>query len=74
MRQRTTASMCRGGASPERVGWKRDRIDGQKIYQTIFMSFLLGNEYRPEESGVDMSSPVNPVAPPLSMCKIKKYM
>ena len=38
------------------------------------MSFLLGNEYRPEESGVDMSSPVNPVAPPLSMCNIKKYM
>ena len=32
-------SMVRGGASPEKVGWKRDRIDGQKVYLTIFMSF-----------------------------------
>ena len=29
------------------------------------MSFLLGNGYRLEESGVDMSTPVHPVAPPL---------
>ena len=55
----------RGGASPEKVGWKRDRIDGQKVYLTIFMSFLLKNEYRLEESGVDMSTPVHPLAPPL---------
>ena len=34
----------RGGASPEKMGWKRDRIDGQKVYLTIFMSFLLRNE------------------------------
>ena len=33
----------------------------------IFISFLLWNKYRPEESGVDMdmSTPVHPVAPPL---------
>ena len=55
----------RCGASPEKVGWKRDRIDGQKVYLTIFTSFLLRNEYRPQESGVDMSTPVHPVAPPL---------
>ena len=55
----------RGGASPEKVGWKRDRIDGQKVYLTIFMSFFLRNEYLLEESGVDMSTPVHPVAPPL---------
>ena len=47
------------------MGWKSDKIDGQKVYLTIFMSFLLGNRYRPEESGVDMSTPVHPVAPPL---------
>ena len=41
-------------------------IDGQKVYLTISMSFLLRNEYRPEESGVDMSTPVHPVAPPLN--------
>ena len=57
--------MTRGGASPEKVGWKSDRIDGQQVYLTIFMSFLLGNGYLPEESGVDMSTPVHPVAPPL---------
>ena len=55
----------RGGASPEKVGWKSDRIDGQQVYLTIFMSFLFGNGYLPEESGVDMSTPVHPVAPPL---------
>ena len=38
---------------------------GQKVYLTILMSFLLRNEYGPEESGVDMSTPVHPVAPPL---------
>ena len=59
---------CRGGASPEKVGWKRDKIDGQKVYLTNFMSFSLRNEYRPEESGVDMSTPVHPVAPPLFPC------
>ena len=53
----------RGGASPEKVGWKRDSIDGQKVYLMIFMSFLLRNEYRPEESGVDMSTPVHPSPP-----------
>ena len=47
----------RGGASPEKVGWKRDQINGQKVYVTIFMSFLLRNEYRPEKSGVDNPSP-----------------
>ena len=51
-----------GGASPEKVGWKSDRIDGQKVYLTILMSFLVGNGYRPEESGVDIT-PVHPVAP-----------
>ena len=55
----------RGGASPEKVEWKRDRIDGQKLYLTIFISLLLNNEYRPEESGLDMSTPVHLVAPPL---------
>ena len=55
----------RGGASPEKVGWKRDSIDGQKVYLMTFMSFLLRNEDRPEESWVDMSTPVHPVAPPL---------
>ena len=59
-------AQSRSGASPEKVGWKTDRIDGQKVYLTIFMSFLLRNEYRPEESGVDMSTPVHPVAPPLA--------
>ena len=53
--------VIRGGASPEKLGWKSDRIDGQKVYLTIFMSFLLRNGYRPEESGV----PVHPVARPL---------
>ena len=31
----------------------------------FFISFSLRNNYQPEESGVDMSSPVHPVAPPL---------
>ena len=57
--------VLRGGASPEKVEWKRDRIDCQKVYLTIFMSFLLRNEYLLEENGVDMSTPVHPVAPPL---------
>ena len=48
------------------MGWKRDRIDGQKVYLAIFMSFLLRNEYLLEESGVDMSTPVHPVVPPLA--------
>ena len=63
----TPSTLFRGGASPEKVGWKRDRIDGQKVYLTIFMSFLLRNEYLLEESGVDMSTPVHPVVPPLPL-------
>ena len=31
----------------------------------LFISFLLRNKCRPEESGVDMSTLVHPVAPPL---------
>ena len=42
--------MVRGGASPEKVGWKRDGIDGQKVYLTILMSFLLRNEYPPQST------------------------
>ena len=69
------ADPFRGGASPEKVGWKRDRIDGQKVYLTILTSFLLRNEYRPEDSGldisgVDMSTPIHPVAPPLDPLKV----
>ena len=52
-----------GRCQPRKVGWKRDRIDGQKVYLTILTSFLLRNEYRPEESGMDMSTPIHPVAP-----------
>ena len=33
------------------MGWKRERIDGQKAYLTILMSFLLRNEYRPGHPG-----------------------
>ena len=55
----------RGGASLEKVGWKRDRIDGQKVYLTILMSLLLRNGHQSAESGVDVSTPVHPVAPPL---------
>ena len=51
----------RGGTSTEKVGWKRDGIDGQKVFLTILMSFLLG----PERSGVDTSTPVHPVESPL---------
>ena len=35
----------RGGASPEKVGWTRGRIDCQKVCLTLFISFLLKNEY-----------------------------
>ena len=49
----------------QKSGVEKDGSDGQKIYLTISMSFSLGNEYRPEESGVDTSSPVHPMAPPL---------
>ena len=31
----------------------------------FFMSFLLRNKFRSEECGVDMSTPVSPMAPPL---------
>ena len=59
--------MIRGGASPEKVGWKRDVIDGQKVYLTILMSCLLRNEYRHEGSGVDIPTSVHPMVPPLIM-------
>ena len=40
------------------------------------MSFLLRNEYRPDESGMDRSTPVNPMAAPLgagaAICMILK--
>ena len=55
----------RGGASVEKVGWTRGKIDCQKVYLMYFMSFLLGNKYRPEESRVNMSTPVYPMALPL---------
>ena len=35
----------RGGASLEKMGWNRDKIDGQKVYLTIFISLLLRSEY-----------------------------
>ena len=54
--------------SPEKVDWTRSRIDCQKVYLTLFISFLLKNENQPEESGVDMSTPVHPVVPPLAAC------
>ena len=38
-------------ASAQKRVWKRDEIKGQEVYLTIFMSFLLRNEYRPEKSG-----------------------
>ena len=59
--------MCRGrgGACPRKIGRKRDGIDGQQVYLTVFITFFLWNENRPEESGVDMSTPVHPMAPPL---------
>ena len=63
----TFLDIYRGGASQEKMGRKSGRIDGQKVNLTIFMSFLLGNGYRPEESGVDMSTPVHPVAPSLDI-------
>ena len=44
-------SNSKGDASPEKVGWERDRVDGQRAYLTILISFLLRNEYRPVESG-----------------------
>ena len=55
----------RGGVSFEKVGWIRRKIYCQKVYLMIFISFLLWNKYCPEKSGVDMSTPVHPVAPPL---------
>ena len=51
-----------GGTSFEKVGWTIGKIDCQKVYLTFFISFLLRNKCRPEESGVDMSTPVHPVA------------
>ena len=38
----------RGGTSPVKVGWKRERIDCQKVCLIIFASVLLRNEYRPK--------------------------
>ena len=61
------SAATQGRRQSRKVGWKSDRIDGQKVYLTIFMSFLLGNGYLPEESGVDMSTPVHPLAPPLRL-------
>ena len=66
----------RGGASIEKVGWTRGKIDCQKVYPMFFTSFLLRNIYQPEESGVDMSTPVHPMAPPFNCYltyQIKKY-
>ena len=60
------ATSNRGGASFKKVGWTRGKIYCQKVYLMFLTSFLLRNEYRPEESGVDMSTPVHPVAPPLT--------
>ena len=57
--------VTRGVASPEKLAWKTDRTDDQQVCLTICMSFLLRNEYRPEESGVDISTPFYPVASPL---------
>ena len=54
----------RGGASPEQVGWKRDRIDGQKVSLTIFILFCLGININLRK-GVDRSTTVHPVASPL---------
>ena len=58
---------CHSGAAPAQKKWSGKEIElmGQKVYLTILMSFLLRNEYGPEESGVDMSTPVHPMAPPL---------
>ena len=44
--------LARGGASPE-SGVKRDKINGQKVYLTIFKMFLLRNKHRPEKGRVD---------------------
>ena len=40
----------------------------------FFISFLLRNKYRPEESAVDMSTPVHPVVPPLISTIINKML
>ena len=37
-----------GRRQPRKGGVERDRIYCQKVYLTIFMSFLLRNQYRPE--------------------------
>ena len=53
---RSLKVICRGVTSPEKVGWKRDKTDDQKVCLTIFMSFL------------DMSNQVHHVASPLAIC------
>ena len=55
------SSSATGGASFEKVGWTRGKIDCQKVYLLFFILLLLRNKYRPEESGADIS-----VAPPSS--------
>ena len=42
-RKETIVVPDRGSASPEKVGWKGDRIDCQEVFLIIFMSFLLRN-------------------------------
>ena len=61
--------LVRGGTSPEKVGLTRGKTDCQKVYLTFFMLFLLRNEYRSDESGVGMSTPVHPAALPLHPVK-----
>ena len=51
----------RGGTSFEKVGLIRGQIYCQKVY-LMFSIFLLGNNYRPEESRVNISTPVHPGA------------
>ena len=60
----------RGSASTEKVGWKRDGIDEQKVYLTIVMSFLFRNGYRPEESVHPMAPPLQPIMNKWSSCSI----
>ena len=60
------SSTAKDGTSFEKLGWRRGKIYCQKVYLLFFISFLLGNKYRPEDSRVDMSTLIHPVKPPLS--------
>ena len=60
--------MARGSASFEKVGWRGGQIDCQKVHLMFFISFLLRDKYRPEESGVDRH--FHPVAPSLLMAAL----